>query len=113
MTKVHFVAETTIALVLAVTISAIVITVLYGAHQERADGEAFMAVVRSAGLCCQASAGRELHIQAILSIFRGLEAGLCIRRSATPDHHQSQRRASVSNSSRISAMPLRRKRCHS
>ena len=44
-----------------------------------------MAVVRSAGLCCQTRAGRELYIQAILGIIRGLEAGLCIRRSAAPD----------------------------
>src|SRR5262249_8248991 len=51
-------------------------------------------------------AGRELNIQAILGILRGLEAGLCIRRSAAPDHHQSRRRASVFNSSRISPMPL-------
>src|SRR5262245_62814097 len=60
-----------------------------------------MAVVRSAGLCCQTRAGRKLHIQAILGIIRRLEAGLCIRHSAPPDHHQSRRRVSLSNSSRI------------
>jgi hypothetical protein len=52
--------------------------------KEEQGGEAFMAVVRSAGLCCQTSAGRELHIQAILGIIRGLEAGFVF---AVAQHH--------------------------
>src|SRR5262245_4856802 len=76
-------------------------------------GEAFTAVMGSAGLCRQTRAGRKLYIQAILGIIRRLEASLCIRRSAAPDHHQSQRRAPVFYNSRISALPLRRKRCFS
>jgi hypothetical protein len=56
---------------------------------------------------------RQFYIQAILGIIRRLEAGLCIRHSAAPDHHQSRRSclriqqlAHFSDASQAQAMPF-------